>query len=768
MADAWKDYFEFYGNHSQAPPWVHTPELWRLYSELLLRVDDLSRAGYLPKDPKHGGYKPLLDKIVSVKRRIEESQPTLRRSPSYSHAIARIAGKDAADRELAAMQKKLLDQIKVGFRLDSFLEDCKRGPRSRNRDLAAELQLPWMYAQFSGQFADQPLPKDLPTSFPAQVVFAKEVRVLGEQVAAGASSNELDDGNDYGEQMLPWIKNEVEIADRLRRQGEDLLFAGKEMEQKSQKNLEDAQRLYKGMADNVIEPLRQAMQVRDEILAKLPFYARWECHSLKAIGGTDSERLGWLAELTRLTESVHRLEKRLSEKSPSELLSFDLATRARLVTDIKRLTDQAKEQHETLKTRLHSERSKGLEPGKLGLSPNDRLELEGLLCLPLPQAKDAVAAVDAREKFHAWLKDPHAGNPNKAEENPETEKEVVEAERKLMLALVGEDGPRMSVSPWQKSSQEFSDTLHGLNKGNNDHEKLDFVRVVNAATVQKFLMDEGSKQVPCLIEKRRRDLASLLRWEGARIYADYWFDVDDNGKSDSPYYARGLAACLEDAKVLDTNEGPDKLVSVRPQAFWTSISPPNDQDYFVVGNERLSLTYQAHVSDTKPLPGYFTYNYPYGKEGGANQRQVLLLDSDTTKELSPPPLDWSATQEKIGFQAYFRGRSYRDPRNIRPLNKPQIAFGRYGTVEKAGVSVWANSALRLPLNGKISIVLDYSGSMKDSPSTGQASKRDQMVKALKEVLLELGSGPESQSGFLEMGRRVMTAQSPPLESWTDL
>ena len=363
-----------------------------------------------------------------------------------------------------------------------------------------------------------------------------------------------------------------------------------------------------------------------------------------------------------------------------------------------------------------------------------------MLCLPDPEVdNNPVAAVDARERFHQWLRDPRTGNPNQINNNPETEKDLLEA-RNVVLALAGAEGTATNISPWQKSSRDLDDVLHGFNKGNHDNEKLDFVRVVNAATAQKLLMDEGSKPEPLLVDKRRRDLAKLLTWEGARIYSDYWFDVDDNRKNDPPYYARGQSACLEDAKLLDPARESEKSVRTRPPAFWTSVWPANDQDYFVVGNEKLTLKYQANVSDTKPLPGFFTLEYPYGTPGGASKRQALLLDKEITKEVPVPPLEWSATQEKVGFQAYFRGRYYQDPRNIRPLAKPQIAFGRYGTVEKAGVSVWADSALKLPLKGKISIVLDYSGSMNDATPGGKGSKRDLMIEALIDVLKDMTEG----------------------------
>ena len=298
LSDAWKDYFELNSRDSQAPPWVYTPELWRLYSELMLRADGLSRAGYQFRDPKRGGFKPLLDTIDGVKRKIEDGQLSLRRSPTYSHALSMVAGTDEADRDLAASQQKLLDEVKVGNKFDSFLEDCKRASKAR-RDLPAELHVPWMYAQFPTQFGAQPRPKELPTRFPAQVVLAKEVRVLAEQVAAGLSPNDSDRGNAYGEQMLPWIIKEVEEADRLRRQGEDLMFAGKDMEQAAHKKLEDAQRLYKATATNVIEPLRQAMLLRDEILAKLPFYVRWGSHSLSG----DWRKRCWTAGLAHEIET---------------------------------------------------------------------------------------------------------------------------------------------------------------------------------------------------------------------------------------------------------------------------------------------------------------------------------------------------------------------------------------------------------------------------------------------------------------------------------
>src|SRR5262249_39708782 len=123
--------------------------------------------------------------------------------------------------------------------------------------------------------ASPPPPADL-------VQLALQVRIQSEEAALGAASASEKSGqygdaqsHPYSEYVYPWIKQKTEEADGKRRLGEDLLFASKpETWDEARSKLQEARSLYGETAKDA-RVVREALQLRDELMAALPYYSQW-------------------------------------------------------------------------------------------------------------------------------------------------------------------------------------------------------------------------------------------------------------------------------------------------------------------------------------------------------------------------------------------------------------------------------------------------------------------------------------------------------------
>src|SRR5205823_4426002 len=117
----------------------------------------------------------------------------------------------------------------------------------------------------------KPSPDDQPK--PERLKRALDVRKYAEQVAL--ATNDLGEKeHPYSEQVFPWIQKQIEDADQDRRLGEDLLFASSHSWEEAQQNLSKAEQGYQ-QAAAVAAEVRDGLKLRDQLLAELPYYARW-------------------------------------------------------------------------------------------------------------------------------------------------------------------------------------------------------------------------------------------------------------------------------------------------------------------------------------------------------------------------------------------------------------------------------------------------------------------------------------------------------------
>src|SRR5262249_14218659 len=105
---------------------------------------------------------------------------------------------------------------------------------------------------------------------------ALDTRIRAEQAALGLPTTNKPlppPVTPYSEQLLPWVRADVETADKARRKREDLLFASPKEVDRLGKSLPDADKLYAAVQERADE-VRKALQLRDRVLADLPYYSR--------------------------------------------------------------------------------------------------------------------------------------------------------------------------------------------------------------------------------------------------------------------------------------------------------------------------------------------------------------------------------------------------------------------------------------------------------------------------------------------------------------
>jgi hypothetical protein len=116
-----------------------------------------------------------------------------------------------------------------------------------------------------------------PEPEPALLGQALQVRLLAEEVVLAAKDppSAIPGAYPYSERVYPWIKAQVEATDSERRRGEELLFGADKADwEKARQHLQKAAAAYEKAHQEALV-VRQALNIRDEVLAALPYYSQW-------------------------------------------------------------------------------------------------------------------------------------------------------------------------------------------------------------------------------------------------------------------------------------------------------------------------------------------------------------------------------------------------------------------------------------------------------------------------------------------------------------
>jgi hypothetical protein len=374
-------------------PAVYSPQLWRRYQETLLRYEHLVRFGeFRDKAEELLGELGKLEKTLRNQARFDQASATLSQAlpmpevlgmpPSFGETeidetlklIWNAPGDEKrqdAVNQLIVWAKKQEDadpnlfnrhllRVQVYRRLVNFLienplvgdeallgKPGEQGPtRAQNLMELVETKLGpprpaevhFLTMLLHDASRQTPPPGDL-------VRQAVRLRLLAEKTALCVPDRERGKPaqHPYAEIILPWIKDKLQRADALRRPGEDWLFGTDKLAwEQACKLLQQAEDAYRVIRSETAT-YREALAVRDEMLAEFPYLAEW-------VGGqrysTAKERekmvTALVAQMQVMSEHLRELKLALDRDPP-------------VLVELARATDQVKKDTKGLRLAMSGE-----------------------------------------------------------------------------------------------------------------------------------------------------------------------------------------------------------------------------------------------------------------------------------------------------------------------------------------------------------------------------------------------------------------------------
>jgi Mg-chelatase subunit ChlD len=680
-------------------PAVYTPHLLRHYLETLLRYEQLLRAGA-------GDFADrLAAQLDDTRARLEQGQRLQLSSRQNSLAMPAALGLLATDP--AAGGNALFDEL-------------WRAPRAKRPLLWRKLpgrRDPWLRLRLSAwllrRATDDPAanlkqagdilrqliddPKLRPTEAHHMAMWARDLdrlyandlppadllksalrtRRLAERAALGLAEGKFR--HPYSEAVFPWIGAQVNKADELRRRGQDLLFSSSTKDRnEAGKLLRDSEDLY-GQALKTSARVRQALEVRAEVMSRLPFYSQWLVRRRPADDGqlTRFSRLFDLAE--GLWEKVHRL---------NDLLGAPPATRklADSVTQLDRLTRTIGQDYRDIQGRFdrHSKDPLGTQ-----LQENWHA-IDAALAVPFIDAPQRIELLRKARQIslelnrHTKQKEGEAPTGSAAETRRQAQQSAYRRAR-LALATLGRErfpkseqagredyaqvkrwAVRIQDKGWEEAAVDvggqvalrwrvLAEEVNALAKTGRTQTDLAKARVALARAERLCRLSDGPaadqvKPIDPVEEKRRLDMYRLLVWQARRTCDDKWFDeaCDDKwfDENPNPYYRAAGMKYVRDAKSLRTNKGASRAQTAQRLADAVRVEKllrlPVDLAFRLTAgdNDERRRRAQLHIT-SEPA---FDLDYrvrPAGLKSGtpvifAEPRDMRAADATRLKEWRAP------------------------------------------------------------------------------------------------------------------------------------
>ncbi|HZZ77445.1 MAG TPA: caspase family protein [Gemmataceae bacterium] len=752
-------------------PYVHSPQLWRLYQDTLLRYELLQRVS----DPT-GKAADLKKNLDSLAADIEAAKalPEAFGCVGNAFPVARVLGfrpKEAIGKNTLddywfqlkrgndAEKNKLLEKFAGKSREDrqywqlqiskAALTEAIGDPdfnRTTTRDQLVQLTTDLVAPQRS---AEVHLVKMLGLLDPGLVKLdAKEdtvrqalrVRMLAEEVALCVPASD-DAGELYAESIYQRIRKDLEKADAFRQEGEDALFgATKAHLDLARDRLGEAESAYKDVRRDA-QQLRLALALRDEAAAELPYFA----FALAALPGKDNPTRANLEARRLTTES---LGDRLTE------LNKNLAQADAPVPDTARIAKDLKElrtDYQLICTTLATQEGK--------LQMNWHAMNSAVSVPPL----DKVGDVKLRLTLLTKLRDLSAelnSKPPPDQQPDETDTNRLERQRTMLHATLKPfKGPIPSPdADVDDRVRDFYLKMPGEIKqaATTEDEKALAPAVEQCRTIPGALADpirdKQARRVNPVDRLRRVRTAGLLGWLADRTLRDHWFEPEPKGDEDPTYYRPVAQAYLTAAAALVK----DKAKIDVPLAGLTFAETPN-----AYWTTELTRTLNWHVKADRAVPE------------GTPMAWLEVLKGSVKKDVwqprpreaitpwpAPKPANVSFEMKKydfvesndatVAFHTVYRGQ-HKVEKLVLHSPPPDVIVRQFPAPDKVRFAVRMDKALDY---GAISIVLDNSASMKyvypkqnpkeeDRPAkAGELSRFDFAYQALKQVLEKLPEGTQ--------------------------
>lgn len=425
---------------------------------------------------------------------------------------------------------------------------------------------------------------------------ALKTRRLAERTALAsppASKNEAND-HPYGEALSPWIAPRLAASDAHRRPGEDLLFAAGKLDwSRAGDFLKQAEILYL-QAQKDAAAYRRALELRDRAFAELPYFALWSSRLRvgSGPGGSnprdDHESVEMVERLSRNAES---LQAELSKPTPSP------AALDQLAGDLDRVRRE-----------LRVSMAKQIDAlSRDQQAPEHWVDRESILAVP-PLVVEGLGSHPVETRLHLIEENRRTSRalfdkkdaPAIAGGDPRKDAETL-ARRNRVLALAAvkpfwprefapvdlEDSAAVSrtlgdqMKRW--SPQLHDDLARGLKAPDLAEAKSIFERADVLARGLPGGFEEPTK--PATVSRNLRSLRmhDLLVSQAKRTRMDHWFAEDGQ-----PFYKPAAIKYLNSARGLaEANAAPvsQKYRAAAAQSLIDALDRPQESQELTVDNQ---------------------------------------------------------------------------------------------------------------------------------------------------------------------------------------
>jgi hypothetical protein len=817
-------------------PSIYAPQLWRAYNDTLLRWESLLVAGETRASAKLAGrLRDQVDALQAAQRLDLNSTGITTAMPALagrwgqvdresSDALNRLwdAAPDAVATTWANLQKKAgstsaseLLRIKLcGLALERCAENSTAN-LERTNALLHLLDNPLVPRPAEAHFLVM-LHRDLLRSAPGSPAVLVpdrllktgiEVRLHAERAAVGLQEPEilpLTGPYAYSEQLMPWIQQQVTDADKLRRQGEDLLFASDTISWDSSKELlSQADKLYKAAQADAAR-LQFALSIRDRVLAELPYFGTWAAAQALETDEAKLEVDGTLRQqILKLWPDVHLLVDQLDLKGLDKVSVQDRAGKRKMVLEsvseqafrVKRKFDALREGFEQRCQQLVQ--APGADAGLTSVArwqaidhallvpsikPLDRdrlLRQRSALSRNLftaastavePAVKGQLERVKAAAAWQAQLTLAGWGRRLTEDAGEERHESYDQLMHRLENLAVDQD--------WRKSADiagvELAWRWRLLPKEINKYLTAKGDRAANLRAVDRLLRLADGTQSALIDSKagrvcRNRLVQDLLLWQAERTLAERWA-AEDIGAD--PYFRTAGLALVKDVEALrDPHEGTAEIKKKLQEDFkldMTLLKAPGLEPgkasptlLHWTSEDEFPLQYRLAASGTTAAGYPVLWVEPGDKltvaDLTAGQRVVrplaglselplsIVLRTDVIRaaEAKPPSLP-TPLDTRVIIHGLYRGHLLQTQTRIQVHPTAETVESSYPLPTTASVAVRAPREMHAELGsskGAVAIILDCTGSM--GPPRGKTieqSKYYEAIEALREILKKVPRG----------------------------
>jgi hypothetical protein len=806
-------------------PWVYTPQLWRQYQDTLLRYEQMLREG------DTNNLNSLKTRLESLEREIAPAQhlapgvdglplECAERSLPLSLAFGWMPPSE--DKRLQALIGLWQSRDPAGkprAKADDFRRELDQATQPWENRLTRLRFSAWVLRQAQKSDVDfkracevlaalkvkdgndpQPievhfaliLDRDralVPGGIDDKVLLkALAVRQRAEEATLGLDLTEGAEGVPYSEQVLPWIKEQIQKADAERRIGEDLLFGSTATAKDAAEHLATAETLYKEAQTKAVV-VRLALATRDRALADLPYYTRWKAgpsYTGDELDERDREEVLARAKVD-LWAQVHALSAKLDAPG------FDKV--ADLEKPVQQLTDGFQSLSKLFQDRVASQPVTKVQ--------KNWHEIEELLAVPFIEPARRVELItrsrEISETLNAQTAEAGAAGGVEEKDNARMAKKGAQRRGRLALAELGIERPdlaetvKLVMQPgdetWWKSIDSAGDQIgkafrniaveaaripaEGKRKSlltmlldvpGGDTTKVS-ATLRRAALATRRL--DGAQSIAYLSSsdpiKEYRDLQlfDLMGFQAERTYLDYWAALDLRDKR--PFYRVAGDQFVANARMLiapSSNERDGLLQPIEKKLNaadtlrlrdWGGYGEGGKVDELAFTDEPalehiVGLSRPATVPPGTPVV-WPTVKGPAKLIIGSGNAPLMFKDDPVLEKrqrtfvLKPQRSSKARESATLQYTALFRGRRLTLDVPVEIYNDPTLTALRYEKPSTARLVVQAPPEVlkRFNKNIEIVIILDCSGSMKEKVAAGK-TRNQAVLEALEKALADLPAG----------------------------